>query len=154
MTAGQVERESGRMARVERAGGLARLAFTVAAWAFLAGIMVQLFLVGIDLFAGGDSGLHRDFAYIYGWLVPILILLATAANMDRLTRGLTVTLLVLFAIQTVLPTLKDTYPVVAALHTPNALAIFALAVVLARRAGTTDLRTAVRRWTSRSRPAR
>jgi hypothetical protein len=41
---------------------------------------------------------------------------------------------VLFAAQTVLPSLRDQVPMLAALHTVNALAIFAIGIVIARRA--------------------
>lgn len=149
MTAGRLDAETARMARVDRVAGWPRLAFAVAAWAFLAGVVVQVFLVGIDLFAGGDSGVHRDFAYVYGWLAPVLVLLAGAADVSGRGRALAVALVVLFAIQVVLPTLRESYPGLAILHTPNALAIFALAVALVQRARTAEVWAEVRRWSGR-----
>jgi hypothetical protein len=41
---------------------------------------------------------------------------------------------VLFAVETFLPTLRAELPVLAALHTVNALVIFGLAIVVAQRA--------------------
>jgi hypothetical protein len=122
------------MARAVGAIGPARLALLVVAWLFVACIIVQVFLVGLDIFAKVGGSVHRDFAYVYGWLAPILVLLAAWARVAAATYRLAVLLLVLFAIQTVLPSLRDQFPILAALHAVNALAIFALSVVVARRA--------------------
>lgn len=122
------------MARAVRSIGPARLAFVAAAWLFVICIVFQVFLVGLDVFAKLGGSVHRDFAYVYGWLAPILVLLSAAARVPTGTRSLTILLLVLFAIQTVLPSLKSQFPVLAALHAVNAMVIFALSVVVARRA--------------------
>lgn len=122
------------MARAIRAIGPARLGFLAAAWLFVAGVLVQVFLVGLDIFAKMDGSIHRDFAYLYGWLVPVLVLLSGAARVPTGTRSLTLLLLVLFAAQTVLPSLRDQVPILAALHPVNALAIFGIGTVIARRA--------------------
>lgn len=122
------------MAHAVRAIGLARLGFVTGAWLFLVCLLIQVFLVGLDIFAGLGGSIHRDFAYLYGWLAPILVLLAGVARVPSMTRSLTILLLILFAVQTVLPSLRDQFPLLAALHTVNALAVFALAIVVARRA--------------------
>lgn len=109
------------------------LGLAVAAWLFVACIVIQTFLVGLDVFAKLGGSIHRDFAYLYGWLAPILVLLANVARAPDPIRYLTLALLGLFAAQTVLPSLREQIPVLAALHTVNALLIFGLAVVLARR---------------------
>ncbi len=112
---------------------LARRSFVVVAWVLVGCLVVQFFLVGLDLFeAIGESELHRDFAYIYGWLTPILVLLAMVAGLPRRVLLLTVALLTLYAIQTYLPTIADTLPRIAALHAVNALLVFWLAVQVAR----------------------
>ena len=134
MTVGRSMADDRPMARAIRSIGPARLGFLVAAWLFVAGVLIQVFLVGLDIFAELDGAVHRDFAYLYGWLVPILVLLAGAARVPSRTRSLTLLLLVLFAAQTVLPSLRDQVPVLAALHPVNALAIFAIGIVIARRA--------------------
>ena len=134
MTVGRSMADDRPMARAIRSIGPARLGFLVAAWLFVAGVLIQAFLVGLDIFAELDGAVHRDFAYVYGWLVPILVLLAGAARVPSRTRSLTLLLLVLFAAQTVLPSLRDQVPVLAALHPVNALAIFAIGIVIARRA--------------------
>jgi hypothetical protein len=122
------------MARALREIGPAQLSFAVGAWLFVACVILQVVLVGLEIFATLGGTIHRDFAYLYGWLAPVLVLLAGAVRLPPGTRGLTLLLLVLFAVQTVLPSLRDQFPLLAAFHTVNAIAIFALAIVIARRA--------------------
>lgn len=125
---------------------LARRGFVIVAWTFVACLVVQFFLVGLDVFeAIGESELHRDFAYLYGWLTPILVLLAMAGGLPRAVLLSTVALLALYAIQTYLPTISDQLPRIAALHAINALLVVWLAVRVARsvpwnpgRVGTAD----------------
>jgi hypothetical protein len=113
---------------------LARFAFAAVASLFVGCLIVQVFLVGLDIFADAEASIHRDFAYVYGWLTPVLILLAGFAEAPKTTRQLTIILVVLFAIQIVLPSLRHVVPIFAALHPVNALAIFAVAMVVARQA--------------------
>ncbi|HSJ00008.1 MAG TPA: DUF6220 domain-containing protein [Patescibacteria group bacterium] len=112
---------------------LAQRAFVIVAWVLVGCLVVQFFLVGLDVFeAIGESELHRDFAYVYGWLTPILVLLAMAAGLPRRVLLPTIALLALYAIQTYLPTIAEELPRVAALHAVNALLVFWLAVRVAR----------------------
>ena len=134
MTPGRSIGHDGQMAPEVPGSGLARLGFVTGSWLFVTCLVIQVFLVGLDVFARIGGSVHRDFAYVYGWLAPILVLLAEVARVPRRTRTLTVVLLVLFAVQTVLPSLRDQVPILAALHPVNALAIFGLAIVVARRA--------------------
>ena len=124
------------MSSADRLTASARAAFVAVAWAFVACLVVQLFLVGLDVFevVGADSAIHRQFAYVYGWLAPGLVLLAAAARLPRNRLLEAVLLLVLFSVQTYLPTLVDRAPLLAAFHSVNALAVFMVAVHLARRA--------------------
>jgi hypothetical protein len=112
---------------------LAQRAFVAVAWLFVGCLVIQFFLVGLDVFeAIGDSELHRDFAYTYGWLAPGLVLLGSFARLPRSAMWLAIAVLVLYAVQTYLPTISDALPTVAAVHAVNALAVFWLAVRLAR----------------------
>jgi hypothetical protein len=112
---------------------LARRAFVAAAWLLVVCLVIQFFLVGLDVFeALGDSELHRDFAYTYGWLAPGLVLLGSLAGLPRAVMALAVAVLVLYAIQTYLPTIAAELPMLAAIHAVNALLVFWLAVRLAR----------------------
>jgi hypothetical protein len=134
MTTGRPTLQDRGMARAVREIGRVRLGFAVGAWLFVACLIVQVFLVGLDIFAELGGSIHRDFAYVYGWLAPVLVLFSRAPGVPSNTRSLTLVLLVLFAAQTVMPSLRDQFPLIAALHPVNALAIFAVAVVVARRA--------------------
>lgn len=122
------------MARAVRGVGPARLSFVLGAWLFVLCVVVQVFLVGLDIFAKAGGSIHREFAYVYGWLAPILVLIGGAARIPARTRALSLLVLVLFAAQTVLPSLHERFPILAALHPVNALAIFGLAIVMARQA--------------------
>lgn len=134
MTPGPIVDQHASVGYVVRSIGPARLAFVAAAWLFVLSVVVQTVLVGLDIFAAVGGSIHRDFAYVYGWLAPILVLLAGVARVPAGLRNLSVVLLIDFAVQTVLPSLKDDYPLLASLHTVNALAILGLGVLLARRA--------------------
>jgi hypothetical protein len=134
MTAGRPAADHRTMAHAARAIGPARLGFVLAAWLFVVSVVIQIILVGMDIFADLGGDIHRDFAYVYGWLAPLLVLLASVARVPTGLRSLSLVLLLLFAAQTVLPSLKDQFPLLAAFHTVNALAIFGVGLILARRA--------------------
>jgi Family of unknown function (DUF6220) len=113
---------------------LALGAFRVAAWGFVGCLVIQFFLVGLDVFDADPGELHRDFAYTYGWLTPGLVLLAGLARVPRRLLLTTLLLLVLFGVQTYLPTIADRLPWLASFHSVLALAIVWLAVQVARTA--------------------
>ena len=113
----------------------------MAAWLFAACVLVQVFLVGLDVFgATHDPGLHRTFAYIYGWLIPVMLVLARVGNLPTRLVALTAVLLFLYAVQTVLPGFTREWPILGPLHVVNAFALFGLGLFLAHRAG---------RWTEK-----
>lgn len=108
-------------------------ALVVVAWLFVVCLVVQFFLVGLVIFeADIGSELHRDFAYTYGWLTPIMVLLAAVTNAPPRARVLSIAILVAFAGQTYLPLLADRAPLVAAIHPVTALLVVLLAVLFAR----------------------
>ena len=111
-----------------------RLAYIGVAWLFLACVVVQVFLAGLGVFAGAENfSLHRDFGYTFGWLTLLLLLLALGGRLGRRWIGLSALVLVLFAFQSVFVAVRDAMPAAAALHPVNALAIFAVALQIARR---------------------
>lgn len=122
---------SGRSTGPLRAAWLRRT-FTAVAWLFVGCVVVQFFLVGLRVFGAEPwTELHATFAYLYGWLAPVLVLLAAAVRAPARTRWLALALLVLFAVQTFLPLLAPVAPGIAALHAVNALAVAWVAVSLA-----------------------
>jgi Family of unknown function (DUF6220) len=143
MTPGRGGSDHRAVAHAIRELPLARVLMAAGAWAFVICVLVQIFLVGLDIFAKVDASFHRDFAYVFGWLAPALVLLSRTRGVPRRTQLLALVLLLLFAAQTVLPSLRQQFPVLGGLHTVNALAIFGVAVTLARRA-TADLHEAHR----------
>lgn len=111
----------------------ARVAYAATAIVFVACLVVQVLLVGVDAFVAGDeaTSVHRDFAYAYGWLVAVLVLLASLGRLPRRLQLLTGLLLLLFATQTALPGLAGMVPFLGGLHAVNALALLWLAGWLA-----------------------
>jgi Family of unknown function (DUF6220) len=80
-------RQSADEAQWRLAVVVARYVYLALAWAFVAGVIVQVFFIGLGLFADpGAVRLHVDFGYILH-LFPLLIVLAAAvarAGQDRL----------------------------------------------------------------------
>ena len=113
-----------------------RVAFAVVAWLFVAAIVVQVFLAGVGLFVRGFDtfSYHRAL----GWLLHlgplVVVLFAWGAHPGRTTMWLSGLLILLVGIQPFLPAMRDDAPFVAALHPVNALAIFAVGLVIALRA--------------------
>ncbi len=95
----------------------ARYAYLVLAWAFLAGLAVQVFFAGLGIFAGATNfETHVTFGYLLH-LSPILILAAAALSRAgsrnwRWALGLVAAVLVIpFFVY-----VRDSAPTLAALH--------------------------------------
>lgn len=112
---------------------IARRSFAVASWVFLGAVLVQVFLAGAGLFKLTDFTLHTDFGWLLSAMPIVLVVLARMARVDRRTTQLTVALLAVAVIQPELAAARHDYPVVAALHPVNALLLFWLAWLVARR---------------------
>jgi hypothetical protein len=113
----------------------ARYLYAALAWAFVAGIVLQVFFIGLALFDGPENfKLHTDF----GWLLhlgplPILVAAALAgAGRMRILQG--VALAVVFFFVPILAAIRADAPWAAAFHPVGALLGFGLAVVVARGA--------------------
>ncbi len=113
----------------------ARYAYFALAWGFLAGVVVQVFFIGLALFAGSNNlALHVNLGWILH-LVPILILVAAAlARAGRQQILLAAALAVIVFIVPILVSLRESAPVVAALHPVGAMLAFWVAVFVARGA--------------------
>jgi Family of unknown function (DUF6220) len=111
-----------------------RYAFALVVWLFLIGVVVQTLYAGLGLF---DGAANLEVHVGLGWtlhLVPILVLIAAA--LGRVGRGTlmwSVALLLTVGIQPFLPGFRTSVPVLAALHPVNALLIFGVTALLARR---------------------
>lgn len=112
-----------------------RIAFLFLAWAFVVGIVVQVFFIGLGLFAGSENvRLHVELGWILH-LAPLLILAAAAlGRAGRLRLLQAIALAATVFIVPILALLRTDLPVAAALHPVAALFAFWLAVVVARSA--------------------
>jgi hypothetical protein len=102
----------------------ARTGFLVVVWLLVAGTVVQVFLAGLGVFAGGANfAVHRDFGYMLG-LVPIpLFVLSLVGRLPRALVLASVFLFVLFILQSVFVAFRSSTPAVAALHVVNGFLI-------------------------------
>ena len=111
----------------------ARAAQPWVAWLFVACVVVQVFLAGLGVFDSPTSFVtHREFGYLFGWLVFVLLALAIAGRMGRRIIGASALLIVLFILQSVFVAFRTTQPAVAALHPVNGFLIGLVGIVLAR----------------------
>jgi Ni,Fe-hydrogenase I cytochrome b subunit len=126
----------------------ARTAYLVVAWLFVACLVVQVFLAGMGVFAGVENfATHREFGYLFGWLTLILIALAIVGRLGRRLIWLSVLVFGLFVLQSVFVALRESAPVVAALHPVNGFLILLIAISIAQRAWR-ELRNPMRKATA------
>ena len=113
----------------------ARRALPFASGAFVACAIIQVFLAGLGVFDDPRAFItHREFGYAFGWLTLIVLVLAIVGRSPRRVTGLSILLLVEFALQSVFVALRASLPVVAALHPLNGFALLGVGVVLTRLA--------------------
>jgi hypothetical protein len=110
------------------------------AWAailWVVAIIVQVFLAGqaiAQLGGSSDFSTHIDVGYTIGVVQLAALILAFPAKMSRRDIGISAGILVLYIVQTILPSLRDVSPVIAALHPLNAMFLFAVSLWYARHA--------------------
>jgi Family of unknown function (DUF6220) len=111
----------------------ARIGFLVAAWLFVAGAVIQVFLAGLGVFGvpAGDFSAHKAWGYTFSFLILVLIVLGLVGRVSRREIGLSLLLLVLFILQSVFVGVRADYPAVAALHPVNGFAILLVGIYLA-----------------------
>lgn len=110
----------------------ARRIHMLVAWAFVVAVVIQVFLIGLHLFAGEDIALHREWGYNMGLLALALVIAAVVGRLPRRAIGWDVVLVVVYFVQTILPVVG--VPLIEALHPVNALFVFGLSVLVAVRA--------------------
>lgn len=105
------------------------------AWLFLVAVVAQVYVAGLMLF-GQDGGkdLHVGVGYMLGTAAVLFLALPGLARAGRTTVMLGIVLALITFFQPNLTFARDDSPFIAALHPVNALLIFALAVVMVRRA--------------------
>ena len=110
----------------------ARYLYAGLAWAFVAGVILQVFFIGLGLFVGPENlALHVNF----GWLLhqgplPVLVAAALArAGRTQIMRTAALAVLVFFV--PILAAVRTDLPLVAAFHPVGAVLAFWLATVVA-----------------------
>jgi hypothetical protein len=112
---------------------LARRALPYVAGAFVACCIVQVFLAGLGVFDDPRTFVdHRQFGYLIGWFTLAILVLALLGREPRRIVGLSVLLLVQFAMQSVFVALRTDMPAVAALHPVNGFLILVVAGLVTR----------------------
>ncbi len=110
----------------------------VLAWVMVVAVVFQVFLAGLsmaNLGGNGDFAPHIEFGYTWVGVAALASLISALAARPGRRHLLWVTaVFVDYIVQTLLPGLKSITPAIGALHPVNALVLFTLAVVVARRA--------------------
>jgi uncharacterized protein DUF6220 len=128
----------------------ARAALPWVAWLFVACVVVQVFLAGLGVFDSPTAFItHREFGYLFFWLVVVLLALAIAGRVGRRLIGLSALLVVLFILQSVFVAFRTSQPMVAALHPVNGFLIGLVGIVLAREGRRLAAATPLRRVSAR-----
>lgn len=113
----------------------ARIAFSLVAWIFAAGTVIQVYLAGLAVpNLGGDLAnfeLHRNFGFIFGVLTLVLIVLSLAGRMPRLVVLASIALFGLMIVMSALVRLPDLDPNIGALHPVIGVFIVGIAFWLA-----------------------
>lgn len=131
----------------------ARYAYAVVAWATVAAIILQVFFIGLGLFAGSEKlELHRTF----GWILHLVAVIVPITAAFAAAGGTRILLAILLAamvwVVPILAAVRSDAPLVAAFHPVGALLTFWLATVVARgatrlaRESEISARTALWEW--------
>jgi hypothetical protein len=113
-----------------------RLIYLFAAWLFVIGVLVQVFLAGMVVVAA-RMGWSNHIGLGHSLALPLLIMLVTAylGRMPGSMKRLTWLLFLVYVLQAdVIIFLRQDAPIIAALHPVLALVDFALGITLALRA--------------------
>jgi hypothetical protein len=123
---------------------LSRIIYRIAAWLFFIGVVAQVFLAGLALFAPSASSWanHQGFGYLVGYVLLPLIIFAFVGRLPRSIKIQVGVLLLLYLVQITLPSLRASVPFIAALHPVNALLLFWFSFRHARQAGSIAPNTA------------
>lgn len=107
----------------------ARYAYLGLVWAYLAAVLVQVFLAGIGLFTPErDFETHISLGYLLHLAPVLLVIVAFVAKVGPRLMRWTVALLLVQGIQPLLPMLRSDMAWAAALHPVLAMIIFWLAL--------------------------
>lgn len=105
------------------------------AWLLVIGLLVQVFLAGMGVFAGAASfATHRDFGYVLELFPFVLIVTAVLGGYGRRHAIAAAVMFGQFILQSILILQRDAVPAIAALHPVNGFLVLLIATWLARDA--------------------
>lgn len=114
---------------------IARPIHLVASWLLVLGLLVQVFLAGMGVFAGATNfATHRDFGYTLTLLPLLLVITGLVGGYGRGPVIVAAVMLGQFILQSILVYQRDSVPAIAALHPVNGFLIVLFAVWVARDA--------------------
>jgi hypothetical protein len=114
---------------------LVRQAHLIVAWAFVIGVVVQVFLAGLGVFDDPATfKVHATWGYTLELLPLILLLLAAAGRLGRRQVLYAAALFGMFMLQSIFVALRTDLPMIAAIHPVNGFAILLVGIAMARDA--------------------
>jgi len=114
---------------------IARTAYLVLAWAFVAALAGQVFLAGLGVFDSPTAfETHRDVGYTLSIVPLLLLVIGLVGGLGRRMAILAAVIFGLFILQSVFVAMRGSSPAIAALHPVNGFLIAFLAIVVAREA--------------------
>jgi hypothetical protein len=116
----------------------ARYGYLLVSWLFVLLVLLQVFLIGLSFFTTAGFEPHIEFGRTLSLVITVLIVLSLIGRLPRGTVGLTCFLLLLYALQYVFAEIGKRPELGVgwffAFHPVNALVIFWVSLLLARRA--------------------
>lgn len=113
----------------------AQFGYAALAGAFVVGILIQVYFIGLGLFSSSD---YKEVHAAFGWLLhlapPFILLAAALARAGRRQLLQTAALAVLIFFVPILAAIRADAPLAAAFHPVGAILAFVLAIVVARGA--------------------
>jgi Family of unknown function (DUF6220) len=114
---------------------LVRRIHLVVAIAFVAGVVIQVFLAGLGVFDDPATfETHASWGYLLEILPLVMLVLAAVGRLGRRQLIYAAALFGMFILQSVFVAVRGDLPMVAALHPVNGFAILLVGIVAAREA--------------------
>jgi hypothetical protein len=113
----------------------ARFLYAAITLAFVVGILLQVYFIGLGLFSSADfTKIHAEFGWILHLVPPFILLAAALARAGRTQIIRAVVLAVLIFFVPILAAIREDAPLTAAFHPVGAVLAFLVAVFVARGA--------------------
>lgn len=107
----------------------------VVAWAFVTGLLIQVFLAGLGVFENSSKfETHAGWGFMLGLFPLLLLILAGAGQLGQRQVLYAAGLFGMFIVQSMLVAFRSSAPIVAALHPVNGFLLLLVAVAMAREA--------------------